>query len=116
MQEPIIPLGRVNKNGHMYTKDSFEDLPQSVPVYLGYEENAPLAGEANNIQMDEAGTLISADIRLFNGSLFDKLTEEQVHKGFRFTSSGIGTLEGEKVTKYSLTGVHIIPAQDSSWE
>lgn len=101
MTVPIAILSdRPNKNGRIYLRDSFNLLPEKVPVELSIrdfgiqEEIRPVpVGEASGFKFE--GNKLMADVTVSEVVL--ALITSGVKPGFSFVMNSVGTMDDQKV-------------------
>lgn len=101
----LIQLNKVNDNHRKYTKESFTNLPDNVPVYFGRDtytipseqDSDYIVGEASNFKID--GQMVICDI-----NLFDKKIKElkKAAAPLYCTSTGVGKIHNSVLQDFSL--------------
>lgn len=120
MMVPIATISDIpNKNGRIYLRDSFNQLPEKVPVELGIrdfglqeEEIRPEpVGEASGFKFE--GNKLMADVKVNEAIV--ALLASGVSPGFSFVMNGVGNLNDKKVTNFDMEYVAVLPADQSAF-
>jgi hypothetical protein len=119
--ETIIILNKMNKNRHMYTKDSFDSfIDQTIPVKLGFDNvdgsSAPIIGKADNLRIEDDHMV--ADIYLDTENvLLKKLMSGPKLKPRVFVTAGFGRIDNNNIVKdFIIDYIANIPKKDSAFE
>lgn len=120
MTVPIATLSdKPNKNGRIYLRDSFNQLPEKVPVELGIREygvqeeeiRPDPVGEASGFKFE--GNKLMADITVSDAVL--ALITSGVKPGFSFVMNGVGNVNGKKVSNFDMEYVAVLPEDQSAF-
>lgn len=112
MTVPLAVLNALNKNGRVYTEESFKQFPESVPVEMGMREDWEIPGRiiGSASGFKTANGLLTADIHLTEADF------REIEATYRYVPSGEGDIDGNRrVIGYSLKHVTAIPKAESSF-
>jgi len=116
MRKDILVLDEPNLNNRIYVRDSFKDIPESVPVIVGdyYEDTHKVVGSASGFQFNDG--ILSCDVSVADQATLDALL---TGPSIAYVPCGEGNIEpvgsANKVIDYQLKMVSAILASESSF-
>jgi hypothetical protein len=91
----LIPLNQLGFNNYKFTKDSFKEIPETVPLYLGgfYDEKGETQiGDVKNLKL--TNDFLTGDVYYFNKA------DENLFKEIKPLYNAIGEVDNSVIKNF----------------